>query len=418
MNAYDFSLMMYNITLIPVIFFSVLFFILVLINLFVDKKVPAKHKSLKSLPFITVQIPTFNDPIGVRCVKSCMNFDYPKNKYEIIIVDDSTNKETQRLLKKFSDDAPKLVKYIHRDNREGFKPGALQNAMKIAKGELIVVFDADWIPAKDFLRTVIQPFSDPQVAIVQTRQGFYNQSTNIISRFASYLLMIYHTIVLPINNKLNCVFFCGTAGALRRSAFEEVGGWNTESVTEDSELSVKLLIKGYKSVYLDYETPSEVPDTFESFIKQQMRWCYGNARVFFDNALAILFKKGLNIKQRILIIFTTLSNSSTIFVVLMTFFGFAGWFLGELKLFTFSDFIQFWSKLFVTAGFIFAGLVTLYKRNRLNEAKYLILSVFTMGIVISVANAIAFTKAVFNKKLHWSCTPKAANSDIIKNDSS
>ena len=79
MNAYDFSLMMYNITLIPVIFFSVLFFILVLINLFVDKKVPTKSKSLKSLPFITVQIPTFNDPIGARCVKSCMNFDYPKN---------------------------------------------------------------------------------------------------------------------------------------------------------------------------------------------------------------------------------------------------------------------------------------------------------------------------------------------------
>lgn len=418
MNAYDFSLLMYNLTLIPVAFFSVLFFVLTLINLFVDKKGPTKYKPLKSLPFITVQIPTFNDPIGARCVKSCMNFDYPKDRYEIIIVDDSINKETQRLLKKFSDDNPGFVKYIHRNNRAGFKPGALQNAMKITKGELIVVFDADWIPAKDFLRTVIQPFSDPGVAIVQTRQGFYNHSTNLISRFASYLLMVYHTIMLPINNKCNCVFFCGTAGALRRSAFEKVGGWNTKSVTEDSELSVKLLIKGYKTVYLDYETPSEVPDTFESFIKQQMRWCYGNARVFFDNARAILFEKGLDIKQRIMIVFTTLSNSSTLFVVLMTFFGFAGWFLGELKLFTFSDFIQFWSKLFVTAGFLFTGLVTLYKRNRLNEAGYLILSAFTMGIVISVANAIAFSKATFNKKLHWFCTPKAANSDVIKNDSS
>ena len=418
MTPHEFTLFIYNLSLLPIIFFSVLFLFLTVMRLFIGNGKIEPYKKIGDLPFISVQIPAYNDPVAERCIKKCMEFDYLRGKYELIIADDSTNPETIALLSKFADKNPGFVKYVHRNNRGHFKPGALKNAMSVTKGELIVIFDADWIPAKDFLRTVIQPFSDPQVAIVQTRQGFYNQSTNMISRFASYLLMIYHTIVLPINNKLNCVFFCGTAGALRRSAFEEVGGWNTESVTEDSELSVKLLIKGYKSVYLDYETPSEVPDTFESFIKQQMRWCYGNARVFFDNALAILFKKGLNIKQRILIIFTTLSNSSTIFVVLMTFFGFAGWFLGELKLFTFSDFIQFWSKLFVTAGFIFAGLVTLYKRNRLNEAKYLILSVFTMGIVISVANAIAFTKAVFNKKLHWFCTPKAANSDIIKNDSS
>lgn len=416
MNAYDFSLLMYNLALIPVVFFSVLFFILTVINLFMGKKKPVKYKKLKSLPFITVHIPTFNDPIGVRCVKKCMKFDYPKNKFEIIIVDDSTNKKTQKLLKKFSKNYPSFIKYIHRDDRDGFKPGALQNAMKITKGEVIVVFDADWIPKRDFLQKVVKPFSDPKVAIVQTRQGFYNHTTNLISRFAAYLLMIYHTIILPISNKLNCVFFCGTAGALRRSAFEEVGGWNTKSITEDSELSVKLLLKGYKSVYLDYETPSEVPDTFEGFIKQQMRWCYGNARVFFNNAWSILFKKGLDIKQRIIIMFITLANSSTVVVVLMTFFGFAGWFFGELKLLTFSDFIQLWSKIFMTGGFVFAAIIALYKRNRLNEFWYLVLSVFTMGLVIATSNAVAFTKAVFNKRLGWFCTPKVANVDVIKND--
>jgi len=417
MSLYDLSLFLYNLTLLPVVFFSVLFFILTLINLAVDRKNPKKRKPQSSLPFITVHIPTFNDPIGERCIKKCINFDYPRDKYEIIVVDDSTNKKTQKILKKFSDYNPGFIKYIHRGNRDGFKPGALKNAMKVTKGELIVVFDADWIPKRDFLKTIIQPFSDPKVAIVQTRQGFYNQNTNLISRFASYLLMIYHTIMLPINNKAHCVFFCGTAGALRRSAFDEVGGWNTESVTEDSELSVKLLMKGYKSIYLDYcETLSEVPDTLEGFIKQQTRWCYGNARVFFDNAPKILFNKVLTLKQKILIAFATLSNSFTIAVVLMTIFGLSGWFFGELKLVTFSDLFQFWSKIFVTAGFLFTGIVTLYKRKKLSEMKYLILSIFTVGIVIAVSNSIAFIKALLNKKPRWFCTPKIANLDIIKND--
>jgi cellulose synthase/poly-beta-1,6-N-acetylglucosamine synthase-like glycosyltransferase len=418
MSSYELSILMYNIALFPVVFFSALFFILTIINLAVDRKKERAFKPLKSLPFISVQVPTFNDPIGARCIKKCMQFDYPKNKYEIVIVDDSTDKKTQSLLKKFADDNPNFIKYIHRDNREGFKPGALNNAMDITKGEIITVFDADWIPKKDYLKTIIKPFSDKKVAIVQTRQGFYNAKTNNISRFASYLLMIYHTIVLPINDKINCVFFCGTAGALRRSAFDKVGGWNTKSITEDSELSVKLLVAGYKSVYLDYETPSEVPDTFESFLKQQQRWCYGNARVFFDNAKLILFSKALSFKQKLVILFTTLSNSSTVVVILMTVFGFAGWFLGELKLFTLVDFQVFWVRILLTAGFMFAGIVTLIKRKKMNEFFHLILSLFTMGLVLAVSNSIAFIKAALNQKLHWYCTPKIANTDVIENESS
>ncbi|MBU0614887.1 MAG: glycosyltransferase [Nanoarchaeota archaeon] len=415
MTIYDVSLFFYNLALLPVVFFSILFFVLTLINLLIDRKDTTPQKPLKKLPFVTVHVPTFNDPIGARCVRHCMKFDYPKDKYEIIIVDDSTNTKTQSILKKFADENPGFIKYIHRDNRVGYKPGALQNAMKITKGEIIVVFDADWMPKKPFLKKIVQPFSDPNVAIVQTRQGFYNSDTNLITRFASYLLLIYHTIVLPINNKINCVFFCGTAGALRRSAFDKVGGWNIHSITEDSELSVKLLIAGYKTVYVDYETPSEVPDTFESFIKQQMRWCYGNARVFFDNWKKIMFTKCLTFKQKFVIGFITLSNFSTIVVVLMTLFGFGGWFLGELRLFTLGDLTQFWIRMVLTAGFLFMGLVALIKRNKLNEFKYLILSMFTMGLVIAVSSSVAFTKAMFNSKLNWYCTPKIGNEEIIKN---
>ena len=411
MTPHDMTLFVYNITLLPIIFFSVLFLSLSLINLFMKRR-EQKFNDFREMPFISVQIPTFNDPIAERCVRRCMQFDYPREKYEIVIVDDSTNIETQLLLKRYADDNGDFIKYIHRENREGFKPGALKNAMKITKGEILVIFDADWIPKKDFLKKIVKPFSDPNVAIVQTRQGFYNRNTNWITRFAAYLLMIYHTIIMPINNRINCVFFCGTAGALRRSAFEKVGGWNLNSITEDSELSVNLLLKGYKTVYLDFETPSEVPDTFESFIKQQMRWCYGNARVFFDNAFKILFKKGLSVRQRLMILYITVGNIIAPAVVIMTFFGFAGWFTGEPSLFNFQDIFNFSARFLYTAGFLIMGAITLQKHGMIKEFRYLLATAFTVGIVLAVSNTVAFVKAALNKKLHWFCTPKIDNAKI------
>src|SRR3989338_3222454 len=149
MTAYDVSLYLYNLALMPVVFFSVVFFILTLVNLFIGSKKQNQPKKITDFPFVSVQIPTFNDPIGARCIKACMKFDYPRDKYEIILVDDSTNKETQNILKKFAYDNPGFIKYIHRENRQGYKPGALKNAMSITKGEIIVVFDADWIPQQD-----------------------------------------------------------------------------------------------------------------------------------------------------------------------------------------------------------------------------------------------------------------------------
>ena len=412
-TPYTLSLFIYNLSLLPVIFFSVLFLTLSLISILLGRKEQQRFRKLDRLPFVSVQIPTFNDPIAERCVRKCMEFDYPKDRYEIIIADDSTNINTQNLLRRFAEENPELIKYIHRENRNGFKPGALKNAMKITKGEILVIFDADWIPGKDFLEKIIRPFSDKKIAIVQTRQGFYNKDTNLITRFASYTLMIYHTIVMPINNRINCVFFCGTAGAIRRSAFEEVGGWNLNSITEDFDLSVKLLSKGYKTTYLDFETPSEVPDTFEGFIKQQMRWCYGNARVFFDNASNILFKNGLSSKQKAMVAFVTLANIGAPFVVIMTIFGFSGWFLGEPSLFKWQDIIDLSSRFAYTGGFFLMGAIALFRLDRLKEFGHFIISALAMGLVLAVSNSIAFMKAIFNIPLHWHCTPKTDNSSVL-----
>jgi len=413
MNPHDFTLFIYNISLFPVIFFSVMFLILSILNLLVERKKEVNFKPLKDLPFISVQIPSYNDPVAKRCVERCLDFDYPKDKYEIIIADDSTNEETKNKLKQLSEENPYSVKYTHRAHRHGYKAGALKDAMHLTKGDIIVIFDADWIPDRDFLKKIVKPFSDPKVAIVQTRQGFYNKDTNLISRFASYVLMAYHTIIMPINNKVNCVFFCGTAGAIRRKMFDEVGGWNLNSITEDSDLTVRLLIKGYKTIYLDFETPSEVPITFESFIKQQMRWCYGNVRVFIDNASKILFKKGLTLKQRAMVIYVTIGNVIAPIIILMTIFGFGGWFIGEPELMNWQNFSELLLRVLLTAGFIVMGMLALHKTKQLKEFPYMVLSIFTIGLVLAVANSIAFFKAVFNKELNWYCTTKDANDGFV-----
>jgi len=424
MNAQELSLALYNLALLPVVFFSILFLILTILNIFVDRPRKEKNlrvKNLKKHPFVTVQIPCFNDPVAVKCIEKCMKFDYPKNKYEIMFVDDSTDKKTQKLLKRFVTKNPGFIKYIHRKNRQGYKPGALQHAMPYVKGEIIVIFDADFLPHKDFLKRIVLPFEDPRVGIVQSRQGFYNKDVNLISRFAAYLLMVHHKMLMPIYNKANTVFFCGTAGAIRKKAIEEVGGWNTNSVTEDTDLSIRILSKGYRNVYLKFETPSEVPYTLEDFLKQQMRWCFGNLRAFIDNGKKILYKKGLKFKQRVSISYITLGNLISPAIILMTLAGLTGWFLGEPELFNFADFFELVIKFSVTAGFLIITGTMFLKHKNIDEFPKLLLAAFSISLVLAFGNTIAVFRAIFLKdkylfgrKTSWVCTPKQGNAGIIK----
>lgn len=411
MTPHEITLVVYNLTLLPVVFFSALFFMLSVLNLFVDKPVKVKKSSYQ--PSVTVQIPSYNDPIAAKCIEACLQFTY-KN-YDILILDDSTDKKTAKLLKSYAKHPN--VTYIHRENRRGYKPGALQDAMPHVKGDIIVIFDADFVPQKDFLERIVTPFKDEKVAIVQGRQGFINKDFNLISRFAAYTLMIYHTIVMPINNKANTVMFCGTAGAIRKSALMAVGGWNAKSVTEDSDLSVKILSKGYKSVYMPFETPSEVPVTLEVFLKQQMRWCYGMIRVWIDHMGEILYKRGLTIRQRLMITYITLGNLIAPVVVIMTIAGFSGWFVGDPQLMTMSELSKFVITIFYTAGFLVMGAVALYKYRSLKEFPHMLLSTFAISMILAVANTVAIFKAVFMKDKplfakqnnSWICTQKQGN---------
>jgi cellulose synthase/poly-beta-1,6-N-acetylglucosamine synthase-like glycosyltransferase len=418
MTVQEFFLLCFQVFFIPICIVSGLFVLLTVLNLLTDRQsLPSCPPVLKAYPFITVQVPSFNDPVAIHCIEACLRLSYPKDRYEIMILDDSTDRGTAQLLATFALNHPEIVRYFFRDNRTGYKPGALKEWMPEARGEFILIFDADFIPPVDFLEHIVQPFEDPHVAIVQARQiNFLNGKQNLVSRFASYLLGIHHLILMPINHRYNAVFFCGTAGALRKRAVEEVGGWNTTSITEDSDLSVRLLARGYRSVYLPLDTLSEVPGTLKSFLKQQMRWCFGNVCVFFDNARTILLGKTLTLAQRCLISFMTMGSLFAPLVIIMTVVGLLANVTGTPKAFTLDNVIDIFSKFLLTSGFLFMGFVMLRKKGSLAEYPYFLGASLTLGLVLSGALTFALYRAAFRrhkplfaKTTSWICTPKSGN---------
>ena len=425
MVSNDFFLLLYKAFLIPVCLGSAVFVLLALLSLLVDRFQGGRAPEPKDYPFITIEVPCYNDPVAVRCVEACLNFNYPQERYDIMILDDSTDKGTARLLEDLAHRHPGRVRFFHRENRSGYKPGALKAWMSHVRGELVVIFDADFLPHRDFLRHIVQPFEDPQVAIVQGRQGsFLNGRQNLVTRFASYLLSLQHFVLMPINHRWNAVFFCGTGGALRRRAIEEVGGWNTNSITEDSDLSVRLLAKGYKGVYVPFDTPSEVPVTLRAFLKQQMRWCFGNTRVFFDHARHILWRGPLTLAQRILICFMTIGSLMSPLVIFMTIAGFLAWITGDpFRSFGIENIKDIIFKVFLTSGFFIMGFVMLKKRGDIAEFPHFLVSASFLGFVLTFALSTAVYRAAFRKdkplfaqKTSWICTPKSGNGQFAPSD--
>lgn len=415
MEAYVINLIIFNTLLVPVIFFSMLYYLLAFTSLFVKAPRYAFPKLKDSqLPSVTIQIPVYNDPVAVRCIKKCLNFDYPKEKYHIVVADDSSDGVTPRILSEFSK-GKRNVMIVRRSNRNGFKSGALNNIMKYSKGDIIVLFDSDFVPKRDFLRKIVTPFVlDSKVAVVQSRMTFMNYGHNIISKFAAALLMIYHHCIMPLQHKANTVFFCGTGGAIRKDVLLSVGGWNERSVTEDADITVLILEKRYKNIYIpNLEVAGEVPFTLRSFLRQQMRWAYGITRVFVDHWRKILFSPAFTAQQRTMITFVTTGYLITPFVVGAAFTGQLGWIITPPKPFLFSDLMNFARTLLLSSGFVTLGILALHRAGKIRDFFRLYLATYVIGIILAAANAAAFFRSLLNMRAGWIRTPKMGSSFVV-----
>src|SRR6185312_4861350 len=236
------------------------------------------------LPRITVQLPIFNEQFVVdRLVESICKLEYPKDKLDIQVLDDSTD-ETVEVARAVVERYAALghpITYIHRTNREGFKAGALQNGMLTSKGEFIAIFDADFVPSEDWLLRVVHHFADPKIGMVQTRWTHLNRNYSFLTEVEAILLDGHFVLEHGGRSRSNVFFnFNGTAGMWRRQAIEEAGGWQHDTLTEDTDLSYRAQLKGWKFKYVqDIECPAELPIEMTAFKTQQARWAKGLIQV-------------------------------------------------------------------------------------------------------------------------------------------
>jgi cellulose synthase/poly-beta-1,6-N-acetylglucosamine synthase-like glycosyltransferase len=232
------------------------------------------------LPRLTVQLPIFNEQYVVERLLDCIcKLKYPREKLDIQVLDDSTD-ETVAVARNLVERYAALgypISYLHRTNREGFKAGALAEGMATAKGEFIAIFDADFTPPEDFLLRTIHHFTDPKVAMVQTRWTHINRNYSFLTQVEAILLDGHFVLEHSGRARTGLFFnFNGTAGLWRRKAIEDAGGWQHDTLTEDTDLSYRAQLKGWKFIYLqDVECPAELPVEMTAFKTQQARWAKG-----------------------------------------------------------------------------------------------------------------------------------------------
>src|ERR1700749_2554395 len=238
------------------------------------------------LPAVTVQLPLYNEMYVVeRLLDSVAAIRYPRDRFHIQVLDDSTD-ETQEICKrKVADLARRFpdldIDYIHRVDRSGFKAGALQNGLHSAKGEFVLIFDADFLPLPDILERSINHFSDPQVAVVQCRWEHVNRDFSALTEVQA-LMLDGHFIMEHAGRNWSGRFFNfnGTAGMWRRSAITDAGGWQHDTLTEDMDLSYRAQLRGWKFVYVpEITAPAELPVEMSAFKSQQFRWAKGSVQV-------------------------------------------------------------------------------------------------------------------------------------------
>lgn len=243
----------------------------------IDKEVEETFK-----PHVTIQLPVFNEIYVVeRLIDTVCALDYPADKLEIQVLDDSTDDTKSVIARKVSEWQARGydIQHIHRTNRKGFKAGALEEALEFAKGEFIAIFDADFLPKPDFLLKTIPHFNQPNVGLVQTRWGHINRNYSLLTKLQAFALDAHFTVEQVGRNASDgFINFNGTAGVWRKECIFNSGNWSPDTLTEDLDLSYRAQLKNWEFVYLeDVESPAELPPVMSALKSQQYRWTKGGA---------------------------------------------------------------------------------------------------------------------------------------------
>jgi cellulose synthase/poly-beta-1,6-N-acetylglucosamine synthase-like glycosyltransferase len=288
------------------------------------KEEPKAAEQCPALPRVTVQLPLYNERyVAVRVIKAACALDYPRELLQIQVLDDSTD-DTLRIAQRAVRAARAHgvdIEHIRRDNRSGYKAGALANGLRAASGELVAIFDADFIPPRHFLRNLIcdrRMFDDPAVGFVQTRWGYLNRDSNILTRAQAVMLDMHFIIDQYTRSHAGLrMNFNGSGGIWRRAAIDTAGGWEADTLTEDLDLSYRAQLRGWRGRYVSDEVcPGELPETLLAFKRQQARWARGSARCTRKLAGRVL-RSDMPLAHKISSLLHMSGYFANVFVVLM-----------------------------------------------------------------------------------------------------
>ena len=376
------------------------------------KRVAPPPPAVTEWPRVTVQLPIYNERYVIeRLVETVAAFDYPHELLDIQVLDDSTD-ETQEVARNCVERYQQLgvpISYIHRDNREGFKAGALQEGLKCTKGEFVAIFDADFIPPADFLRRTVPYFADPKLAMAQTRWSYINRNYSALTEVEAILLDGHFVIEHSSRFRTGLFFnFNGTAGIWRRAAIEDAGGWQHDTLTEDTDLSYRAQLRGWRFVYLpEIECPSELPVEMNAFKSQQARWAKGLMQTA-KKILPRVVRSEVPGSVKAEAFFHLTANISYPLMVFMSIIllpamivrFYQGWFQVLVI-----DLPLFLASTCSISSFYLAAERALYPKTWKRTFLYLPF-VMAVGIGLSVRNALAVMEAILGVKSEFVRTPK------------
>jgi len=364
------------------------------------------------LPRVTIQLPIFNEQFVVeRLLDSICRIEYPLDKLDIQVLDDSTD-ETQAVAKGLVEHYAAKgfpVAYLHRTNREGFKAGALAEGLKTAKGEFVAIFDADFVPPEDFLLKTIHQFTNPGIGMVQTRWTHINRHYSFLTEVEAILLDGHFVLEHSGRARHNVFFnFNGTAGVWRRQAIEDAGGWEHDTLTEDTDLSYRAQLAGWKFVYLqDVECPAELPVEMTAFKTQQARWAKGliqTAKKILPKVLKsdqpfkvkaeAWYHLTANLSYPLMIVLSVLLMPAMIIRF------YQGWFQ-----MLYIDLPLFMASTFSISSFYLVSQKELFPRTWPRALLYLPF-LMALGIGLTITNTRAVLEALVGKQTAFARTPK------------
>lgn len=369
-----------------------------------------------NVPYVTIQLPVYNEKYVMERLLHCVAaIDYPKNKLEIQVLDDSTDDsvlETANLITELQQTGLD-IQHIRRRNRINFKAGALKEGLTTAKGELIAIFDADFLPQPDWLNKTVGYFKDPEIGVVQTRWGHINRDYSLLTKVQAFALDAHFTLEQSGRNA-NGYFinFNGTAGIWRKETIIDAGNWEGDTLTEDLDLSYRAQLKGWKFKYLeDVVTPAELPVVVSAARSQQFRWNKGGAENFIKMFGRIVKSKTIGFSTKLNGLLHLANSSMFFFMLILSILSIPVLYIqnsypefsGLLKLNT--VFISSTVILFICNWVVFKNL---NGNTVMNFARYvkMFFSFFSVAMGFSLHNMLAVAEAYTGKKSEFIRTPK------------